>query len=158
MSNSIERLPAEPGSYLLWLYLRQQHELDVGRLGRFRCRRGWYLYCGSAGGPGGLRARLSHHLRPLRRLHWHIDYLRQIAELRSIWLCQRVNTEHLWSELLQQHKILAPIAGFGSSDCACASHLFWLARKPPLGELKKSLEQQMEAHTKIISKIKCFAV
>ncbi|HEX9029228.1 MAG TPA: DUF123 domain-containing protein, partial [Anaerolineales bacterium] len=55
-------LPAAPGSYVLYLRLSQRLELGVGRLGRLSFPAGEYLYLGSAGGPGGLRARLGRHI------------------------------------------------------------------------------------------------
>jgi Uri superfamily endonuclease len=36
---------------------------------------GRYLYCGSAKGPGGLKARLSRHMRRGKSVRWHIDRL-----------------------------------------------------------------------------------
>ena len=113
------QLPVEPGSYLLWLYLPKQREIAIGRLGCWSLRRGWYGYCGSACGPGGLRARLQHHLQRETRKHWHIDYVKEWAAVRGIWLCLGSNQEHHWSELLQK----CPVPGFGASDCRCCSHL-----------------------------------
>lgn len=130
MSNSEVQIPSSPGSYLLVLYLRRCTEIQIGRLGAFSFRRGWYFYAGSAFGPGGLQARLGHHLKPLQRFHWHIDYLRSVAELRSLCYQTGVNNEHLWSSALMTilPEAKFPVAGFGSSDCRCASHLVYLPK------------------------------
>ena len=111
------------GSYLLWYYLPRATLLNVGRLGRQSFVRGWYGYCGSAMGPGGLRARLRHHLSPPSRHHWHIDYFKSSACLREIWLCEGDNREHDLSFKLTELGAQVPVAGFGSSDCRCISHL-----------------------------------
>jgi Uri superfamily endonuclease len=36
---------------------------------------GRYLYCGSAKGRGGLKARLSRHMRRGKSVRWHVDQL-----------------------------------------------------------------------------------
>ncbi len=136
-----DNIPAEPGSYLLFFYLRAGRSIEVGRLGSLHFRRGWYLYCGSAFGPGGLRGRLRHHLNSDSRLHWHIDYLKQVAELRKIWFMSGANMEHHWShELATLDGLVAPFRGFGSSDCECFSHLVYCRSQPLWGGLFERLD------------------
>ncbi len=74
-----DKFPADKGSYLLWLFLPRGADLTIGKLGCHHFSRGWYLYCGSAFGPGGLRARIGHHLKHSDKKHWHIDYLKSKA-------------------------------------------------------------------------------
>lgn len=125
------RFPVLPGSYLLWFYLPRGTEITIGRLGSHHFRRGWYFYCGSAFGSGGLRARLSHHLQHSEKLHWHIDYLKKWVRIRSVWLCCGINCEHDWSQLLLTLPgAELPLKGFGSSDCSCLSHLVYWSKKP----------------------------
>ena len=81
LENVIQTIPQKPGSYLLWLHLRQPQDLTVGRLGRFSFPSGDYIYLGSALGPGGLRARLGRHLQGSGKPHWHIDHLRVMAQV-----------------------------------------------------------------------------
>ncbi len=125
---------ARPGTYALILRCAGSAEVSVGRLGTLPLRRGWYVYIGSARGPGGLRARLLHHLRPVVRPHWHIDYLRHHAAVgvKEVWTtCDRRATEHSWSRAFGRAPgALAPFAGFGSSDCDCHAHLFYFSRRP----------------------------
>ncbi len=136
-----DSFPAEPGSYLLFFYLRAGRSIEVGRLASLHFRRGWYLYCGSAFGPGGLRGRLRHHLKPDPRLHWHIDYLKQAADLRKIWFLAGENMEHLWSrQLAGLDGFEAPYRGFGSSDCDCFSHLVFRCSQPRWRALFESLD------------------
>ena len=75
MCRSLDFPDARPGTYALLLGLDEPVELEVGRLGRIHFGSPFYLYFGSAFGPGGLVARLQHHLRPARRPHWHVDYV-----------------------------------------------------------------------------------
>ena len=48
----------EPGSYAVILRNRKQATIDVGRRIQLAIEPGYYLYVGSAFGPGGLRARV----------------------------------------------------------------------------------------------------
>ena len=95
-----------------------------------RLQPGYYLYLGSALGPGGLRARIAHHQKPSFRPHWHIDYLRAHTRLERIWYSYGAQRrEHLWAEAMQAAPgASAPLRGFGASDCACESHLFFLQK------------------------------
>lgn len=128
--------PVSKGSYILWLYLPRRTAITIGRLGKHSFSRGWYGYCGSALGTGGLRARLFHHLRPVQRCHWHIDYFKLHASLRKIWLCEGGNREHDFSRsLLTVGGAELPLTGFGSTDCACTSHLVYV---PAYTQVKES--------------------
>ncbi len=121
-----ERLTTEPGSYLLWYFLSRGQDIEVGRLGPQFFRRGWYAYCGSAFGPGGLRGRLRHHLGETAKPHWHIDYFKAYASLRKLWLCAGINMEHDWSRMLvEELGGELPCHGFGASDCQCRSHFVY---------------------------------
>ena len=41
----------------------------------FEIRKGYYVYVGSAMGSGGVAARLKHHSKISKKLHWHLEYL-----------------------------------------------------------------------------------
>ncbi len=85
---------------------------------------GRYLYCGSAKGPAGLKARLSRHMRRGKSLRWHVDQLTEQGSVVGSWVFPGGDE----CGLVQMCSHLPmPIAGFGSSDCAtCRSHLlFW---------------------------------
>ena len=82
---------------------------------------GRYLYCGSAKGPGGLRARLARHMRHGKPIHWHIDRLTEAGTLLGAWtfLCG----DECDLVVALSHSPIA-VKGFGSTDChRCASHL-----------------------------------
>lgn len=121
------------GSYILVLHLEQPLAgLQVGRLGRFDFAPGFYLYVGSALGPGGLAARLAYHGRHKEHPHWHIDYLRAHARLCEAWaVAGPERMECRWCQALGAHPaVTVPAPGFGSRDTGCLSHLFYLPRAP----------------------------
>ncbi|RNJ48603.1 GIY-YIG nuclease family protein [Methylocystis hirsuta] len=120
---SVADAPATPGGYVL--ALRLDAPLDV-RSGKNSATlpAGDYLYCGSARGSGGLRARLARHMRPQKRSHWHVDQLTAVASLLGAFVEEQGDECALNAALAD---LPIPIAGFGSSDCRrCAAHLrFW---------------------------------
>lgn len=126
--------PAQPGSYVLVLRADCAASLQVGSLGLLTVTPGWYAYAGSAQGPGGLRGRLAHHLRPLVRPHWHIDYLRTVTEVVEVhWAVGERNLEHAWAAWLAGLPGAGmPLARFGASDCRCPAHLVRFDAQPAL--------------------------
>lgn len=123
----LDRLPVSPGSYALRLHIAQPETLEVGKLGRFDFPAGDCIYLGSARGPGGLRARISHHLRGSTRPHWHIDALTRITTITGIWYSEGpAHLECLWSQALYALPLSVCIAPhFGAADCThnCPAHL-----------------------------------
>lgn len=129
-------LPADQGTYILILRLAEPKTVSVGRLGTFDFLVGWYAYVGSAFHSSGLRGRLNHHLTPIRRPHWHIDYLRQIAVVEQVWyLASDIRYEHQWAAWLAvMPGVEIPVRRFGASDCTCPSHLFYFKNIPPFND------------------------
>ncbi len=63
---SIDEAPSLPGAYMIAIELAETIVVKLGRAAiDLPARR--YLYCGSAKGPGGLKARLSRHCRHGKR-------------------------------------------------------------------------------------------
>ena len=121
-----------PGTYVLILFSSHQGSIPVGHLGQLSVERGYYLYVGSARGRGGLKARIAHHQKVTSRPHWHIDYLRAVTRIDRVWCAYtRVNQEHRWARLIGKLPgAQMSIAGFGSSDCRCGSHLYFFKMRP----------------------------
>ena len=138
---TVERLPAGPGTYAVLFRVRGEHAIAVGRLGRLVLRTGWYVYVGSAFGPGGLAARVGRHLRPNKTARWHVDYLRAAAEPVGIWTStDPVPREHNWAAVFQGLPGASiPLPGFGASDCRCAAHLFFFRRPPDPDRIRRCL-------------------
>ena len=100
--------------------------LRVGRLGVL-CFDGWYVYVGSALGPGGLK-RLQRHFEYADRrdapMRWHVDALLGAGALRGAVV--GVTDERMECRLAHALgvELIPAFTGFGSSDCSCATHLF----------------------------------
>ena len=139
--NQYSVIRAAPGSYALTLFSSQKGSIQVGRLGQLSLERGYYLYVGSARGPGGVKARIAHHQKVASRPHWHIDYLRAVTRVDRVWCTYpRVSQEHRWARLIRKLPgAQMPLAGFGSSDCRCRSHLYFFKMRPAPGTLKPLL-------------------
>jgi len=56
------------GTYVLILSLDKVTQIEIGKLGTFLFKSGFYTYVGSAFGNGGLRNRLAHHLNISKKL------------------------------------------------------------------------------------------
>jgi len=119
-------MKAQPGTYALMLASSTAAPLGIGKLGTLYLQPGFYVYVGSAQGPGGLRARLAHHLEPSAHPHWHVDYLRAHTNPEEVWYClDHRPWEHEWAQRVgMQPGASVPLAGFGASDCRCETHLF----------------------------------
>ncbi len=141
---------AQPGTYALVFKSADEQQVDVGKLGRFSAAPGFYVYVGSAFGPGGLKARITHHAKISRLPHWHIDYLRPILHLKEAWYsydCER--HEHRWAGAVSRFKAATiPMAGFGASDCSCQSHLFRFSRKPSDRLFRDRLKGRLKVYRK----------
>jgi Uri superfamily endonuclease len=137
--------PPDKGTYVLILQLDTSAHLTIGKLGSFDFPAGWYAYVGSAFGPGGLRGRLKHHLSPVTKLHWHIDYLRTVANVREVWWAtDDTRYEHQWAAALQKSlDAIIPAPRFGASDCKCATHLVYFPEKLEFDSFRVSAEMQL---------------
>jgi Uri superfamily endonuclease len=131
------------GTYLLILHVDADlTDLAIGRLGHAHFAPGYYLYIGSALGPGGIPARLAYHERRVKaRPHWHIDYLRAHARLVEAWgVGTLVKVECCWVRALASAPAISiPVPRFGASDNGCPSHLLYAPRRPSLRLLTESL-------------------
>ena len=132
------------GSYLLILSLKKPVKVKVGSLGSLSFPAGYYVYAGSALGPGGLKARVNRHRRLAYtkegKLRWHIDYLltHPAFKLAEVWLIEsEKNIECLLASKLKPYASQV-FLGFGSSDCrgGCGGHLLRFQSNPKAYILK----------------------
>jgi Uri superfamily endonuclease len=142
--NPKDSLPALPGTYALVLRFSKRLEIVVGRLGVLDARAGYYVYVGSAPGPGGLAARVGRHCRHEKRLRWHVDYLRAVAQIEEVWyVTGKSHRECRWASALRTLPgASVPLTGFGASDCGCPSHLCFFTLPPSLADFRKKLHNQ----------------
>ena len=115
---------AARGAYALLVRLDASVTLRVGRLGKCRFSAGYYAYGGSARGSGGIGARLRRHMRPEKRIHWHIDHLTTSAHIVAAWALPGGSECDVVDAFLSMDQSGVPVAGFGASDCTrCRAHL-----------------------------------
>jgi sugar fermentation stimulation protein A len=125
---ALEREAEDRGSYLILYYFPKKRLIEIGGLGKVSLRQGYYLYVGSA--MKSLSKRVERHRRIRKKLHWHIDYFRGLAEIQAALpvrseddlecaLASAMNSISEWS-----------VPGFGCSDCSCPSHLFGFSTDP----------------------------
>jgi Uri superfamily endonuclease len=146
-------ITAQPGTYALVLACRSARPLRIGRLGAVELQPGFYVYVGSAFGPGGLAARLQHHQGIAARPHWHVDYLRAACELMEVWhTTDTAHREHLWAKTVGALSgARVPLPGFGSSDCDCVAHLYTFNRPPLIRAFRHRLGTTCPTHGLISS-------
>jgi len=118
-----EAAPAARGAYALLLHLRDP--LAFAWRGRtVGIASGWHVYAGNANGPGGIRARLRHHLKKGKRPHWHVDHLTNEADRILAHVAVDTDECAVIDRLCASGRFTVPLPGFGSSDCRhCPSHL-----------------------------------
>ncbi|MDJ0807081.1 MAG: GIY-YIG nuclease family protein [Gammaproteobacteria bacterium] len=133
------------------LRLTSVRAIRVGRLGIFDFLPGWYLYVGSAFGPGGVRARCAHHRQLSSKPRWHIDNLRAQTAPEEVWFSyDPVQREHQWAGILSRMcGVSEPVRRFGASDCDCSSHLFYLPDKPDWHGFAQQVEMQLSEYAVI---------
>ncbi len=128
---------ARRGVYSLVIHVKRGLSIRVGALGPQRFPKGYYVYTGSALGPGGLEARILRHMRLSRngvaysRPFWHIDFLLAHEKASLVAVVAAEILRKLECEVNQsiRDRIGAeiPVPGFGASDCRknCESHLLF---------------------------------
>jgi len=111
-------------TYVLWVVLDKDIKIYVGSLEKLTFRRGIYLYIGSA--KRGLKARIERHLSRKKNIFWHIDYLLSSnqAKIKNIWINGKLKECQIARRI--QRKGYDFMNKFGSSDCNCPSHLFFI--------------------------------
>jgi Uri superfamily endonuclease len=140
-----------PGTYALVFSASAEKSIPIGRLGLLDLRPGFYVYVGSAFGPGGVQARIRHHLQKAHRPHWHIDFLQGYLSAIEVWFSHdHIRHEHRWADMLQKTRGASTILpGFGSSDCRCRTHLFFFRAKPSGGYFRKRIRAACREHAAI---------
>lgn len=124
----VEKEAKDRGAYLFIVRVENDIKIEVGSLGEINFRKGFYIYVGSA--KKNLTARIERHRRLRKNMHWHIDYLRQVADFHAALPLRSAND--LECELASALSEFADsdIPSFGSTDCHCRSHLFHFKEDP----------------------------
>jgi Uri superfamily endonuclease len=141
-------MKTEPGTYALILRSRLKAKTQIGRWGQIDLAPGYYIYVGSAFGPGGVQARVSRHCRRTKLMHWHIDYLRELLSPLGAWYSHETKRlEHRWARILCDTSSMSSIPKFGCSDCRCYSHLFQTSMAPDFALFSNMAGGKMESWT-----------
>ncbi len=133
----------DSGTYALVLEPVGPGMAQIGKLGTIELLQGdWFIYVGSAFGPGGVAARVGRHRRPETSCHWHIDYLLREVRIEEVWYTHdRVKREEEWAAAFRADPLASnPLRRFGAGDCGCDGHLFRFQERPRLERLIEGLE------------------
>ncbi len=118
------------GAYCLVMRLKRERAIPIGRRPPVRFPGGFYCYVGSA--MNSLEKRICRHSSKNKKLHWHIDWFLEHAEIvdvKSIESNKRI--ECGLSQDVAKLSDSIPMSGFGSSDCrVCKSHLYHFRENP----------------------------
>ena len=129
------------GIYTLIIQLKAMINIKVVALGKVGLPKGIYLYTGSARGSGvsSIEGRISRHLRKTKRNFWHIDYLlkHELSQILAVVYSEtKRGIECKVNESIRRElKAYSPATHFGSSDCACQTHLLQVADNRSVGQL-----------------------
>jgi Uri superfamily endonuclease len=137
------------GSYCIVFDLQNDTKVRVGARGVHEFPSGIYAYVGSA--LSGLEKRVARHLRPEKKKRWHIDYLIQKGEVMSTIAVPSDSKQTecaITSALLKSSGARIVMQGFGSSDCACPTHLVYFGPEDP--------ELVMEEVARTVAMLSCF--
>lgn len=127
MKDAAADLPREGGAYALLVRLDEPLQLDIPRFRGHSLMPGYYAYCGSAYGPGGIRARVSRHLRADKPKRWHVDRLTASGSILQAGVVVSGHECKLAAAILSLGGSVV-LPGFGSSDCRrCTTHLVGLS-------------------------------
>ena len=119
---------SDKGSYIIVGFLARCMSIEVGSLGSINFQKGYYVYVGSA--MNSLSKRVKRHLAKVKKTHWHIDYLTShLTKIKPILI---TIPEKLECRISRAFSVIADgkVANFGSSDCRCASHLYFFETDP----------------------------
>ncbi|NYT03497.1 MAG: GIY-YIG nuclease family protein [Candidatus Methanofastidiosa archaeon] len=130
----------QKGTYSLILLLENDQYIEIGKIGNYLFKKGYYVYNGSA--LGGL-GRVRYHLKKNKNKRWHIDYLLECSKILEIIISKDTkNHEHDISKILASMKDAEiPVVDFGSSDCKeeCPSHLIYFKKVPGISNAYERL-------------------
>jgi len=137
--------PTANGTYILLAVLGSPATIEIGKIGSLSLAAGIYAYVGSAFGPGGLAARLGRYASGARRKHWHIDYLLDHGEVvGALVRTDKRRRECAWANWTA-NRTPRKVPNFGSSDCRCTSHLFFVGNDEKAEEMVRAAGCELKA-------------
>ena len=118
-------LPATRGSYILEFHLDERIVVTPKTLGSVALGPGRFRYYGSAFGSGGLRSRITHHLRRDKKPWWHADRITVRQTPTRVMVTDYLTECGLCQRDLDSGKWVVAAVGFGTAGDLrhCESHL-----------------------------------
>lgn len=114
--------PKDYGIYALLLLSSSDAKIAVGKLGRIRFEKGYYVYIGSA--QRCLQARIKRHMATTKKKIWHIDYITTRFDFVGVYIFPvSKKYEDVLAAFMAEK--FAAIPGFGAADAHVKSHLFY---------------------------------
>ncbi len=132
MSVKVKDSIQKGGIYKLVIKLARDKEIKIGKLGTVVFPNGFYVYTGSA--QKGFEKRINRHLSSNKKFHWHIDYLLSYAKIIQVLRYAGVKKDEckLNHLIAKSPDSTLVVNKFGSSDCNCATHLYYFKNSPKL--------------------------
>ena len=81
----MHEISSKKGNYTIVFRLEERTRQNLHRFGDVVFNPGYYFYCGSAHGSGGLKSRITRHLTKSSKKFWHIDYLKDFLFPTEVW-------------------------------------------------------------------------
>ena len=124
--------------------------ISIGKkLGKIQFDKGHYVYVGSA--MNSLESRIKRHLSDEKKLHWHVDYLLEKAQITDV--IYNESSRKIECELSQYMEAKTDgVQDFGCSDCRCESHLYYFKNR------NEAIECVEEAYKSIAMDFKYFKI
>lgn len=76
----------------------------------------------------GIEQRVRRHLSSDKKVHWHIDYFLQQAQIQDVFY-KESNQKEECDVALSFRSFYKGFFGFGCTDCSCESHLFHASKQ-----------------------------
>jgi Uri superfamily endonuclease len=120
------------GIYQLLIHLPKNASIVIGKKGRWRFPKGYYVYTGSA--LNGLEKRVERHRKKNKKHFWHIDYLLDFASIKAFFLFTNGEVDEcvLNLKMLEKPEAKIIMPKFGASDCSCPAHLVFFEKIPKM--------------------------
>jgi Uri superfamily endonuclease len=123
------------GSYILLIELNEDSIIKYGIKKNDLFNKGYYVYVGSA--LNNLEKRIQRHIRSNKKKHWNIDFFLDYSNIINVYYKENNYREECFIAGLLKD-IFIPISNFGSSDCKCKTHLFYVTKYKLKDFLKKN--------------------
>jgi Uri superfamily endonuclease len=149
----MHEISSKKGNYTIVFRFEERTRKNLHRFGDVIFTPGYYFYCGSAHGSGGLKSRITRHLTKSSKKFWHIDYLKDLLFPIEVWYQASLEkNECSFCKIFHdQTGGEIPIKGFGSSDCRnkCESHLVRFPLGTNLDHLFNKLDGEFDEMIRI---------